>query len=110
MTDQPFHVPDQKLSKYLFAEGHTDGWPKGRYLLALGFSNAAHAEIAEALIQQARNGRDTSRETEHGRLHEIKGPIDTPSGKTPTITTVWIEEPNSGILRFVTFLPYRKGR
>jgi hypothetical protein len=44
-------------------------------------------------------------ETVHGKKYIVDGAIETPSGKTPVVRTVWIVDEGSDVPRLVTAYP-----
>jgi hypothetical protein len=96
-------VEEQKLRGYIFNPASKSGWPKGRFLQAIGFVADDLASVQEALLAQALNGVGTVIATGFGPKIEADGMIDTPSGRQANIRTIWLLDPHSGKLRLVTF-------
>jgi hypothetical protein len=101
-------VHDDKLGLYFFNPKHSTGWPKGRFLISIGFSSVNPMEVIEALRNQATFGHLTSTKTDYGTRLEVDGPITSPTGTIAQIRTVWYVSQETTIQRFVTFKPLRK--
>jgi len=63
--------------------------------------------MAAALRMLAINSPvNLSVESPHGKKYIVDGAIETPSGKTPMVRTVWIIDSGETIPRLVTAYPY----
>jgi hypothetical protein len=99
---------DGKVKSYLLDRRHPLGWPKGRFLLSIGFSENKPDEVVTALRMQALDGVLTKIETEFGLKLQIDGPITSPTGVIAQIRTIWYIRTMETQPRFVTFKPLRK--
>jgi hypothetical protein len=103
-------ILEAKLGGYLFNENNRRGWAKGRFLELAGFDPANSDSLRAALVFQAQMAPFTTEQTPFGLKYRCDGLIESPSGETRMIRTVWIEDARSGILRFVTLKPLRRPR
>lgn len=103
-------VDADKITGYLLNPEHPDNGGKARFFLGLGFTREAWPVLAVAFRQMAASGSIVSRmETVHGTKYTVDGRIDSPSGKTPVVRTIWIVDRGQESPRLVTAFP-RGGR
>ncbi|MEM1239941.1 MAG: DUF6883 domain-containing protein [Cyanobacteria bacterium P01_H01_bin.26] len=104
---QAYIQPD-KLTGYLLSEVHPVGKAKAKFFRGLGFNDAKVALLEKGLLNLARiQVVHETIETIHGTKYILIGPIETPSGKTVKILTVWLIEPGEASPRFITARPYK---
>lgn len=97
-------VPQAKVTDYLLSETHPEGRFKARFFRSAGFTDAA--DLTASLLAVARTGNATARmSTTHGRLYDVDGKIETPTGILTTLRTVWIREHGTDAPRLVTAYP-----
>jgi hypothetical protein len=101
-------ILDEKISSYLLNRRHPIGWPKGRFLLSIGFSDTRLEDIAAALLAQARAGSLSKIHTIYGQKLIVNGPIVAPTGTIAQIRTIWYIRASETIPRLVSFKPLRK--
>lgn len=102
------YVQSSKLVGYLLSETHTIGKAKAKFFRALGFDETNLEALEQALLNLARTQTvDETVVTVHGTKYVITGLIDTPSGRTVTILTVWIVDTGEDAPRFITARPYK---
>jgi hypothetical protein len=100
------YIPSQKLSAYLLSETHAIGKAKANFFRALGFNETNVHLLEHGLLTLAHSA--TVQEvvsTPHGTKYVIAGLLETPSGASPRIRTVWILEIGEENPRFVTAYP-----
>lgn len=100
-------VSDAKVKDYLLNPNHPDGAAKERFFTAHGFERIHHITLAESLVEHFRIhgvARSTPRPP-WGVLLTVIGPLRTPSGKTPDVTSGWIRAVDSSVAIFVTAYP-----
>jgi hypothetical protein len=106
MTDANLaFVPELKIAGYLADPNHERGWPKGKFLMANGFDLEDHAAIRAALVDHANTHDAIVRPTPYGIKYEVDGPMQTPTGVTIRVRTVWVVEAGIAAPRFVTLRP-----
>ncbi|MFN2455535.1 MAG: DUF6883 domain-containing protein [Pyrinomonadaceae bacterium] len=99
-------VERKKITDYLLNVAHPDNGGKALFFMALGFLRADPETFAAALRQQALNFPvSQNMETVHGKKYIIDGAIETPTGKTPSVRTVWIIDSVENLPRLVTAYP-----
>lgn len=99
-------VDEKKIVEYLLSPSHPDGREKAKFFAAFGFSLHHWRVLASALGQQCRRHPVAKAvESPHGIRYSVDGSIETPSGKKPTIRTVWIVESGRETPRLITAHP-----
>lgn len=103
-------VTKEKITGYLLNSLHPDGAGKAKFFGALGFRTDEWHVLAAALKRMVEGRLLTeSMESSHGQKYIVDGPIETPSGKSPVVRTVWIIDRGSPIPRLVTAYPREEG-
>ncbi len=99
-------VEPEKIVDYLLNPAHPDGWGKAQFFSAMGFRREEWSILAEALRLVVRNSTASRSVTSpHGRKYIVEGVLQTPSGLTPTVRTVWIVDEGTDAPRLVTAYP-----
>ena len=99
-------IPKEKLTKYLLSETHSVGSSKAKFFRGLGFDEANLNALRQALSKIAQEGEVKEvRKLSYGTNYAIDGEIETPSGKTVGITTVWFVKAGRNMPSFVTAYP-----
>ena len=84
-------VEQEKVAEYLLNGAHPDNGGKAAFFLACDFHRADWALLAGALRQVAVWGDVVTRvSTAHGTKYVVDGRMETPSGRTVLVRTVWI--------------------
>jgi hypothetical protein len=95
---------------YLLNPAHPDGAAKARFFAALGFTPEAWDVLATALRELAVRSPIANRmESVHGTKYLVDGPIETRSGRSRSVRTVWIVDAGRDIPRLVTAYPREEG-
>jgi hypothetical protein len=97
-----------KLSEYLLNSSHPDNGGKAAFFLSLGFRADDPEVLAFALRQIATSGVTEKLESSHGTKYIIEAQIDSPSGKSPWVRTVWIIDRDQSAPGLVTAYPADK--
>ena len=99
-------ISKNKLVKYLLSETHPVGKAKARFFRKLGFNETNVDELEKALLAIVRvNDIKEERKFGYGVNYAIDGTIETPSGKSVVITSVWFAKTFRSRPRFVTAYP-----
>lgn len=99
-------ISRNKLTNYLLSETHPVGSSKAKFFRELGFNDNNLDMLIKSLMQIARSNEiKESRELLYGINYVIDGILDSPSGKSTKITTVWFIKRRGGNPRFVTAYP-----
>jgi hypothetical protein len=99
-------VEREKITEYLLNREHPDNGGKADFFTGLGFSSAEWETMAEAFRQLALGCPvSQSMESAHGKKYIVDGQVETPSGKTRGVRTVWIIDRGKTIARLVTAYP-----
>jgi hypothetical protein len=99
-------VEPEKIVDYILNPAHPDNRGKAQFFLGLGFQREECWQLAAA-IRKVAEGHDVAKSmaSPHGRKYIIDGRIETPSGKTPRVRTVWIVDRGFDTPRLVTAYP-----
>jgi hypothetical protein len=99
------NVEEAKVRDYLLNSGHPQNGGKSAYFRAFGFETGEWAVMRDALVSHAavNHVAKTSR-SPHGTKHAVRCSIQTPDGRNPCVTTVWIVD-GSRPPRLVTSYP-----
>jgi hypothetical protein len=100
------YIPFSKICDYLLSKTHPIGMRKSVFFESLGFSEA-NAEILESEIISIARFDDVKQiiESPYGTKYVIDGSIQTPTGKSVRLRTIWIIESGKEHPRFVTAYP-----
>jgi hypothetical protein len=102
-------VPERKITGYLLAEDHPEGWSKAAFLARFGFTFEAWPVLEVALLSHARDGRVLRKlSSPYGRKYEVEGPLVAPDGRRPRVITVWLIEAGEARPRFVSLNPSKR--
>lgn len=95
-----------KVAEYLLNPYHLDGASKAKFFMALGFERDDWQALAAALKRVATNNEVAKNiASSFGEKFIIDGMIESPSGKTPVVRTVWIIDAGADSARLVTAYP-----
>ena len=99
-------VPTNKLTKYLLSETHPRGKSKARFFLDAGFKTSNYSALSKALKKVAQNADVTGKVSSvHGEKYVLDAMIESPTGKTMKVRTIWIIDKGQKRPRFVTAYP-----
>ena len=99
-------ISPTKISNYLLSPDHPQGRFKAAFFRTMGFARSDSPRLAVALLDHAMTLEVTNaQDTKFGTRYIIDGPLNTPSGRTPLVRTVWIIETGQTVPRFVTAYP-----
>ena len=99
-------VDQDKITHYLLNAAHPDNGGKAPFFLALGFRTDDWQSLAAALRKLAHTTAITKKmESPHGLKYILDGKIETPSGKSPRVRTIWIVDQGLQAPRLVTAYP-----
>jgi hypothetical protein len=98
--------PIEKLTNYLLSLAHPAGAAKAVFFRALGYDDDNATALAEALLGIAvTQDVHATIESGYGTKYVVLGDLNTPSGRTARILTVWIVNRAETTPRFVTAYP-----
>jgi hypothetical protein len=96
----------EKLRDYLLSATHPVGRNKARFFEAMGFSTANMDVLEAALLAHFRSYPASAQRTAFGKRLLIHGRMETPKGRQPFVTRVWMEiEDGANAYRFITAFP-----
>jgi hypothetical protein len=100
------YIPREKLTNYLLAESHPIGKSKAKFFRSLGFDETNLKKLEQGLLSIAHFGEVVKQvESSHGTKYVMDGELETPTGATVSIKTVWIVDIGQEQPRFVTAYP-----
>jgi hypothetical protein len=103
---ETLYINPEKLRSYLLNIHHIDGSSKAKLLLSFGFNINDIAQLHNEIISHAIiNEASKVIVTEYGRKYTIEGLIQTPSGRAVMIRSIWLQEIQEEIIKFVTLYP-----
>ncbi len=83
-------VPSRKITQYLLSATHRDGQHKATFFRSFGFKLDAWEELAETLLQHAREHEIVEIvPTPFGRNFVVEGALPSPNGRAPQVRAVW---------------------
>jgi hypothetical protein len=101
-------VSREKIVDYLLNPAHPDNGGKADFFLQLGFQREQWEIFGAALMELAEHGEVMSQtESSHGKKFIIVGQIQSPSGKTTLVRTIWIMDKGENAVRLVTAYPHK---
>ncbi len=104
-------VDRDKIVDYLLNPTHPDNGGKAAFFEALGFRRGEWDQLAAALRLSAANAEAVqSMESPHGWKHVMIGALESPSGKSAQVRTVWIVDAGMQTTRLVTAYPAKAGK
>ena len=99
-------VEREKITEYLLHEAHPDIGGKALFFVPVGFSREDWLILADAFLKLAQETEVAiTMESSHGIKYIVDGALSTPSGKSPTVRTIWIIDTGSEDPRLVTAYP-----
>ena len=99
-------VAREKVADYLLNAAHPDNGGKAEFFTRLGFRREQWETLATALQVLARTAEVTrATESPHGQKHVVVGRIETPTGQTALLQTIWIVDKGWNVARLVTAYP-----
>ena len=95
-----------KVRDYLLSESHPLGRHKATFFKKYGFSSKDPGVLIEALQIHARaNPLSGTTASKYGTRYTVDGPLESPSGASVQLRTVWFVESNEAQTRLVTAYP-----
>ncbi len=99
-------ISSEKLVSYVLSETHATGKFKAKFFRSLGFDETNVYLFEKALRSLAKSQEaEDALSSQYGTKYIIDGKIDTPSGKTVKVRTIWIIEKGQNSPRFITVYP-----
>ncbi len=99
-------VDRRKITEYLLCPTHPEGASKARFFAGFGFRVEDWQILARALRSHgAAHPVVRVVESAFGTRYTVEGPLETPSGRQPTVRTVWVVDEGSDTPRLITAYP-----
>jgi hypothetical protein len=101
-------IATDKLTRYLLVPQKRGD--KSRFLAGAGYTLENIDQLLHDLRTQILPLESVPLESgKFGQYYEIRGTLNGPNGATRTVRTIWITEHLSGITKFVTLIPDKRG-
>ena len=98
-------APD-KLTRYVLNIEHERGGNKARLLAEFGYNQDNWRQLDADIRQYHLNADiEAERRTSYGLRYEIRAPLQTPDGRTPTLRTIWQIDAGADVPRLITLVP-----
>lgn len=102
-------VAQEKIRDYLLNAAHPDNGGKAAFFISLGFQSEDWGSLAIAFRELARRTKVAAQfESMHGAKYILDGRIQSPSGRSPIVRTIWIIDRGDDIPRLVTAYPHEE--
>ena len=99
-------IEPTKIANYLLSGTHPLGWAKSRFFKQFGFREDAPDELLKALLAHVRSNAVADTEvSSYGVKYRVDGPLVSPDGRDPLVSTIWMVRHSETIPRFVTAFP-----
>ena len=99
-------VEAAKVAAYLLSATHPIGRAKARFFKQFGFREDAPEELTRALLLHVRDNTVANTEmSAYGTKYRVDGPLRSPDGRNPSVSSVWIILDGETIPRLVTAFP-----
>jgi hypothetical protein len=99
-------VSREKVADYLLNAAHPDNGGKAEFFERHGFRREIWEALATALKNLAVDGEVIfSGESAHGKKFVVVGGMQSPSGQTPNVQSIWIVDKGQVAARLVTAYP-----
>lgn len=98
-------APD-KLTEYLLNVAHKRGGTKARLLAHFGYNRNNWQQLDKDIRSYHLDAEvDVERKTMYGTRYEICSPLQTPSGRSLLVRTIWQIDDGTDTPRFITLFP-----
>jgi len=99
-------IDTAKITGYLLSEKHPIGRGKARFFRRFGFREDLPEVLAQALLAHVRDNAVADTETStYGTKYRVDGPLVSPDGRAPLVSSVWMILDGEAIPRFITAFP-----
>jgi hypothetical protein len=100
---------EEKLRDYLLNAAHPDNGCKAAFFAALGSQRESWNALADARRELARTASISAEfDSAHGQKYIVDARIQSPSGRSPFLRTIWIVDRGDDIPRLVTAYPHEE--
>jgi hypothetical protein len=99
-------IEPAKITDYLLSTTHAVGRAKAGFFKSFGFRDDAPEEMVQALLAHIQGNAVADVEASpFGTKYRVDGPLASPDGRNPLVSTVWIIPGSETNPRFVTAFP-----
>jgi len=99
-------IDERKLTSYLLSDSHPAGRSKAVFFRYFGFEPAEWRRLQQALSIHIRASDVVGVDrTDFGLKYTVVGRLETPSGRSPFIRSVWFVATGQDVPRLVTAYP-----
>lgn len=104
--DHRRYVDPRKITDYLLSTASVKSRSRHKFLSSFGFDPVAPDILRTSLLEHAVTGVSVARRSDaYGEHCMVHGPLASPDGRDPTVTTVWTKSEGEDFWHFVTLLP-----
>ena len=99
----------EKIADYLLNPAHPDNGGKAAFFQGLGFHRDQWEMLATAMLALASKAEVTqSMKSPHGQKYIVIGRIESPTGQSALVQTIWIVDKGWDVARLVTAYPRKE--
>ena len=96
----------RKITEYLLCSSHPRGASKAAFFAHFGFRAEEWQVLAVALLRHAAKQPVIKVvESPYGTRYTVEGPLETPSGRSPCVRSVWILSEETRAPRLISAFP-----
>lgn len=100
-------IASDKIKRYLLSSRRRND--KSKWLAKAGYKQEDWQRLEKDLrIQILSLDAVLTEETKYGQMYEIKGTLVGPNGKSLSVRTIWMNEYESKLTKFITMYPDKK--
>ena len=100
-------ITDEKIIEYLLAPRRRND--KSNWLAKAGYKVENWQQLEKDIrVQILSLDAKLADRTKYGQMFEIKGMLTGPNGKTLSVHSIWLNEYESGLFKFITMFPDKK--
>jgi hypothetical protein len=99
-------IDPSKVARYLLSGTHPIGWAKAQFFKRFGFREDNPSELSTSLLAHVRDNAVAKTEASaFGTKYRVDGPLASPDGRNPHVSTIWIIAEDEAVPSFITAFP-----
>ena len=100
-------IAEDKIKEYLLSSRKRND--KSKWLAEAGYTLENWQRLENDIRTQILSlDAVYTEETKYGQMYEIKGMLTGPSGKTLSVCSIWMNEYETRLIKFITMFPEKK--